>query len=400
MKTILLVLCLCLSGATCAAQEKTQGAADEQLIACVESGDAECVAKTLTAGADVNGGGTPLCRAALFGREGVVKVLLAAGAKIDAQCDGDHGGTPLMNSLLAAMLVDTPNELKEGGASDENESDAEDEKLRRALSTPRESFLAIARLLVERGADVNVVANCDVGETALMYAALSANVEMVEMLLARGAKVNNEVPVLAQLREFEYENEKAKWLALPALSKEQSAMLAWFERTKAEREKIRQLLKAAGAKDAEEDGREDNERDEDNLEEVADEAFTSTIKKGDVEDLERLVKAYAGHPLGQSVLAGALRTAVIYDRAEMVKLLLARGADPNLGRLKPLMDAVSDGEVEYVRLLLEAGADVNATDEEGRSALDYAESWAGSSEGHDEVIELLKARGAKNAKQK
>ena len=436
MKTIFLVLCLCLSGMTCAAQEQTLGAADEQLIACANSGDADCVGRALAAGASANavdkdgvaalsfaaegtsesvvrlllnagadankdgpGGTIPLCRAALFGREEIVKMLLGAGAKINVECDRDHGGTPLTDALLAAMLIDMPSELKEGGASAGDETDDADEKLRRALSGPRDSFIAIARLLVERGADVNVVAECEAGETALMYAALSANVEMVELLLAHGARVDKGGSVLAYLREYEYESEKSKRLTLPALSKEQSAMLAWFEKTKPAREKIRQLLKAAGAKEPEDDERGDDDADDETLEQVADEAFDSTIKRNDLEDLGRLVKAYKGHPLAASVLPGALRTAVIYDRPEMVKLLLASGADPNAGRLRPLTDAARDGKVEMTLMLLEAGADVNAADEDGRTALDAAESWAGSSGGHDEVIELLKSRGAKSGKQ-
>ncbi len=382
MKTIFLVICLCLSAATCAAQEKTEASADEQLIACVKDGDAGCVARALAAGASANavdergvaalalaaegtsesvvrlllnagaevngkpaGGTIPLCRAALFGREEIVRTLLGAGAKINVECDGDHGGTPLTDALLSVMLMDVP-----GG-----DVTGEGEKTRWSSKGPRESFITIARLLVERGADVNVVAKCDVGETALMYAAMSANVEMVKLLLAHGAKVNNGGSVLTLMREAGYEKEKAKWLAMPALAKEQSAMLAWFERTKAEREKIRQLLKAAGGKELEDDGGEDDGADGETFEQVADEIFTSAILKSDAEDLERLIKAYAGHPQGVKVLAEALRTALIYSRTELVELLLARGADPN------------------------------AADDDGQTAR--------------EVIEFLKANGAQSGKQ-
>lgn len=440
---------MCLSGATCAAQEKVEESADKQLTACVKGGDAGCVARALAAGASANavdkddaaltlaaegksaavvklllsagaeangrpGKSIPLCRAAQFGLEEMAETLLGAGAKVNVVCDG-HGDTPLMKALLGATMTSMPDGLKEGitktgggdGEGDESggagaveELSDEDKALVRVMGTPREKFAAVARMLLARGAGVNVVASCEVGETPLMYAAWAADVEMVKELLSRGAKVDKGVSALAWLAEIEGDFGKAKGLALPALSKEQTASLEWIEKTEPARQEIKRLLRAAGAKEPERGDGETGETDAENLEETAHEAFKSTIERNDLKDLERLSRAYAGHPLGASALAGALRTAVIYERPQMVKLLLAWGADPNAGRLRPLADAAREGEAEMVLMLLEAGADVNAVDEEGRTALDCAESWAGSSGGHDEVIELLKARGAKSGKRK
>ena len=448
MKTILLVMCLSLSSVICGAQNleaaakaKAEETKDEQLISCVKESDADCVAQALSAGADASavnqegvavlilaaegksasivrlllnagadvnkarqGEGTPLCRAALFGREKIAEMLLAEGAKVNVVCDSDHGDTPLMEAIRGTIYGDMPAELKEEftETSDNDESDKNDgvEKLREVLEAPPASFLAIARMLLARGADVNVVAKCDVSETALMYAAMGANVEMVEALLAHGAQVDKGMPALALVQELEREFDKAKRFALPALSKEQSATLAWNEKTKAAREKIKQLLKAAGAKEAEGDNQEDAKSDGEALEEAANEAFSSTITKSDIKELERLIEAYITHPLGARALPEALRLAVIYNRREMVKLLLARGVDPNGGRHKPLIHAAHNGDLEYVLLLLEAGANVNATDDNGRTALDYAEGWGGSNEEQRAIIEALKARGAQSKKQK
>jgi ankyrin repeat protein len=287
-------------------------------------------------------------------------------------------------------------EQEEANADDEASSEAE--RFRKIVKTPRDSFIALARLLLAHGADVNVVAKCVLSETALVYAAMSADVEMVKELLANGADVQKGVP-LAAMRMFELDYEKTRGLVLPARSKEQSAMLAWNDKTRAAREEIKQLLRAAGAKETEDDDGEQEETAAQTPEEAADEAFTSTIKRNDVKDLTRLINAYATHPLGAQVLPEALRTAVIFDRREMVKLLLTHGADPNGVKDKPLAHAVHGGDLEYVLMLLEAGADVNATDDRGRTVLDYAESHADAGEERRAIIEALKVYGARRTKQ-
>jgi ankyrin repeat protein len=457
MKIRFLVICLSLASVNYAAQKQEAGAQkgagetiDERLISCVKIGDPACVTGALAvgakanavnkegrtalilaaegksakvvrvlldAGADVNGAregeGTPLCRAALFGRKEIAEMLLARKAKINVVCDSDHGDTPLMEALRGTMFSDMSVELREGltqeigsGDSVEDDDDAsragKADKLREVMHAPRDNFLAIARSLLARGADVNVVAKCDAGETALMYAAMGASPEMVKELLSHGANVEQGASVLALLMEFEREHEQGKRLPtlLPALSKEQRGLLDWNEKTTAAREEIKRLLKAAGAKEAvSEDGHENIEANAKTLEETAVEAFGDLIQKGDMRDFARLVEAYAVHPLGARVLPEALRIAVIYSRIEMVKLLLERGVDPNphseRGRgHTPLMHAAHDGKLEYVRLLLEAGADVHVKNDDGCTALDAAEGWARDE--HLAIVELLKARGAKS----
>jgi ankyrin repeat protein len=62
-------------------------------------------------------------------------------------------------------------------------------------------------------------------------------------------------------------------------------------------------------------------------------------------------------------------------QAQIIKLLIANGADPNLhddNGLTPLMALTTYGNMEAARVLLDAGAQANAKDNEGMTALDHA----------------------------
>lgn len=439
------VSCMC---GTIQAQKKQSSTASPKIIECIKSGDVPCTSEflatggnanavdekgapllfaasetksatvvrlLLNAGADPNhaaSGETPLCRAALFGRKEIAQALLDAGAKADVICDVDHGDSALMEAIRGAMFGEMPLELRETILSPEelresadNEKEAQEKagQLRELLAASANDYLDIARMLLVRGADVNVVAKCEVGESALMYAAMAANVEMVKTLLVQGADVAEESPILDMLRQTEVEYRRLKFTALPALSRQQAAQLEWMEKTKARREEITQLLKAVGAKESASD-QEEVEHSREDVEDDAREAFDDVIERGDVKDFERLVAAYTKHPLGAAVLPNALRVAVIYSRVEMVKLLLERGVNPNTPSTAvgytPLMQAANGANLELVKLLIDAGADLNSEDERGRTALDEAEMYTHSSEEHRAVVAFLKERGARNGNKK
>ncbi len=75
---------------------------------------------------------------------------------------------------------------------------------------------------------------------------------------------------------------------------------------------------------------------------------------------------------------------------EIVKLLLAAKADPLAGVTLPLAEAAKRGSIDAVRLLLDAGADVNQGDPHyGSTALIAAINGA-----HPGIVELLLAVGA------
>lgn len=80
--------------------------------------------------------------------------------------------------------------------------------------------------------------------------------------------------------------------------------------------------------------------------------------------------------------------------AEIVELLLARGADVNLADADggtALMCAASSGLTQIVRLLLARGADVSAKHKSGKTALQWAEAAK-----YEDIVELLRRAGTKS----
>ncbi|HNT37182.1 MAG TPA: ankyrin repeat domain-containing protein, partial [bacterium] len=86
----------------------------------------------------------------------------------------------------------------------------------------------------------------------------------------------------------------------------------------------------------------------------------------------------------------ALMYAAGMGNQEIVSLLLAKNADPNISALDgsvPLHFAARAGNLEIVQMVLDKGADANAQDKSGRTALAWAQK-----EQHDAVVTLLQGR--------
>jgi ankyrin repeat protein len=84
-----------------------------------------------------------------------------------------------------------------------------------------------------------------------------------------------------------------------------------------------------------------------------------------------------------------LHAAVASRNAEVVALLLERGADPNARQqvgYTPLMGAASAGRTDMVQALIAAGADPSLVNDEGKTAADIA-----AEHGHQAIAAQLGA---------
>src|SRR5256886_15488108 len=89
----------------------------------------------------------------------------------------------------------------------------------------------------------------------------------------------------------------------------------------------------------------------------------------------------------------AVDAAVSGDHADVVRILLVAGANPNVrseANYTTLHKAAVHGNLDVVRMLLDHGADVHAVRDGGHTPLDDAKE-----KGHAAIADLLRAHGAK-----
>ena len=285
-------------------------AGDMRLIDAVRTGDSARVRALLAERVNVNAtqgdGATALHWAVHLDEVALVNTLIRAGARPDVA--DDTGATPLYLACTNRN-ADAVSALLAAGANP-NAALLSGETV--LMTCARAGNATAVRALLGRGANVNVKESAH-NQTALMWAAAQSHSPVVQALLARGADVRarsreyaqtvtSEVTQRAGREELNYSVPRGGMTAL------------LFAARSGDAESIR-LLVAAGAdvNDALPDGAS---------------ALIVAAHSGHRQAAMTLLEKGA-NPNANAVGYTALHAAVLRSDVELVKALLARGADPN-----------------------------------------------------------------------
>lgn len=358
------------------------------LLLAAQNGSAAMIARLIGAGADPNAPltryqDTALMMAARTGKTGAVRTLLDLGAQVNAK-ESWGGTTALMWAVseghpeVVKLLIERGADVNarsyfvpsttgrgfEGTTPVPPSPDQEPTEFASGLFTPlmfaaREGGLESARILVEAGADIN--ARAGDGKDALSLAIFNGNYDVASFLVDSGANVNQ-----ADAQRF-----TPLFWAVDRRNMETAPNFPWMV-TADPLPLIKKLLDAGANPNA---------------------LVNNTPR----------ARMREGSP--RIVFATALMRAAFSADLELVKLLLAYGADPNIissDRETVLMAAAGTGfingyhrarpaseRLEVVKLLVELGQDVNAADSYGITPLMVAANM-----GELPIVQYLIEQGA------
>ena len=320
---------------------------DQLLTHAAVGGNPHLVKRMLSLGCDPNHRNiydrTPLHHAARSGNTEAMQTLMAAGAEPNSS--DARNATPLFEALTnnhpqAAILL-----IHWGAPIDDGDLPMAQTPL--MLATKSKS-VELVRLLLEKGAHIE--ARDSNGWTPLIHAVQSGNLEVVKILLDTGADV----------KAVDNRGQAVFEWASPLFPEISDLILAGssFSKTRA----FSALLKAA--------------------------------RDGHIQAIHKLLAQKT--PIQQPDEGGdsALWNVTLQKSLHAFETILRHsGGNINYrcGRLlkTPLMMAARTGDVAKATLLLKAGANPAITDADGRNALHYAAAWA-----QVPVLRLFKKEGA------
>ena len=335
-------------------------AGDTALMMAARTGNTEAVRVLVESGANVNaketwGGTTPLMWAVSEGHADAARLLMAAGADVSARSHyvaaangrGFEGRTPVANR------ADTTAEEFASGW------------LTPLMLAAREGHAELARMLVAGGADVNAVAGD--GKTALALAIFNGNYDLASLLVDSKADVNT--PDAQRFTPLFY--------AVDRRNMETAPNFPWMV-TQDPLPLISKMLDAGANPNALVNNTPRARMREGSPRIVFATPLMRAAFAGDVE-LVKLLLAHGADPSiiskdGETMVSAAAGLAFVHgyhrgkpakDRLETVKLFVTLGNDVNQADdygITPLMAAANLGDTAIIQYLVDQGADLAAYD--------------------------------------
>ena len=214
------------------------------------------------------------------------------------------------------------------------------------------------RELIDAGEDINIHDD-DERQTPLMYAVVERKVEIVKLLISKGAEVDM----------------IGGYMGYPGHTPLLAASLGSLGVTDRDIEIVK-LLISKGA-DVNIKGNEDST------------PLNNASREGNIEFVKLLINAGADVNSKDEEGFTPVINASYKGYKEIVKLLIEAGADVEYIYMRELINACHRGVIDKVRELIKAGADVNMQIDGSQTPLMYAVD-----EGHMEVVKLLISKGA------
>ena len=356
----------------------------DELLEVAAHGTPEQVQKLIDAGAVINPSKSkipPLSMAAETNPDpGVVRVLLNAGANIEASIFGTR--TPLCSAAASNNSLEVIRTLVESGAN----QNAKDEfglgvlHLAARYNTPE-----IISYLLDKG--LSVTKKDSSGLTPLYYALKYNNKKAVDIILeaansnSSATRKNPYIEIYNQILKGTFNIDNLRAAKVKFNSTKDGCSILHFAARYASDDKLIEMLVDSKAKI--------NVKDDDGGTPL----LWATRHNPNPQVIATIIKANADIEKGDD-FSTPISNAVCFNNAAVVKLLIDAGVKltPDNVEYNPTFlfrAARLNKDPEVIKVLINAGLDINATNNNGETALHTAAAWSTPS-----VINALIAGGA------